>query len=140
MKLLPCAKCGIASAGEAGPLEAVHYGVLRRPGSRGLPYYLANYPGNGTFFRYSCSVCGSVRTLTPIEFNALPEAGPEELERSGVLAHVSKDHTLGGKVPMEQAKEYFLLGVMPKHTRDLHAAWVTASEILALPAPVRRAR
>lgn len=139
MKLLPCPRCGVARAGEAGPLEAFEHGVRRTRGRGGLPYYMAAFPSGLTVLKWRCSACGSAGSLTPAEFNAIRDATPDELEACGVLDHVSKDHTLGGEVQLEEAKRFFLLGLQPVHTGDLHAAGISADDLAEMPPPEPRA-
>lgn len=100
MKILPCrGSCGDRIA---------------KVGPRREPYYAQTFPGSGGRpLKFVCSGCRTSQALTAIEFNMLPVATREQLEAAGILDHVSKDLTLGGEVPIEQARDLFMGGLTP---------------------------
>lgn len=96
MKILPCEKCGQARAGAQ-------------------PYYCASYPGlPGYPLVYKCSQCRSPNTINVTQFNALPDITPAELGTLGLLDHLARDLTLGGEIPLEQARDLFSAGLTPE--------------------------
>ena len=105
MKLLPCRGSCDDRIAKLGP--------------RREPYYAQSFPGRGDRMTFVCSGCKKGTSLTAIEFNGLPEATREQLEAAGILDHVSKDLTLGGEVPIEQARDLFVAGVTPHELAEL---------------------
>lgn len=103
MKLLPCRGSCDDRIAKTGP--------------RRTPYYASSYPGRGDRMAYVCRGCGgklgTLHTITPAEFNALPEATAEQLEAAGILDHLAKDMTLGGQLEPEHARDLFLAGLTP---------------------------
>lgn len=106
-RLLPCRTCGAAKATKTGE-----------------PYYLLSWPGGRAPFRYQCRGCwphGPVNVLTVEEFNLLPRATPDELQRLGILERLTRDLTLGGAVEPAKAAEMFAAGVTVAELEDLPA-------------------